>query len=689
MSFFAELKRRNVFRVGAAYAVLGWLLIEVASVLLPTFEAPTWVQKTFTLIVLLGWPVALFLAWAFELTPEGVKLEKDVDRNQSITNKTGRKLDFIIIGFLIIALAYFIWESRSAPPEETIAEVPVAAIGKSIAVLPFSNLSPDSDTDYFVAGLHDDLLTQLSKIHDLKVISRTSVLEYAGTTQNMREIGEALGVATIMEGGVQRSGDRVRLNVQLIGASNDEHLWAETYDRTLSAENVFDIQSEITRQIVRALSAVLTESEESRLEDRPTDNLVAYESYLNASLILDKVGTGDFDLLDQALAAAEQSVQLDPEFVEAWATLGEIYLHRFWYEGRDPESAGNAKQAIDAALAIDPSSPEARTQLGWYHYWVHFDYPTAIPEFKRALEMQPGSSNTWDGLASAYRRSGQFELALQGFEQSRLLSPQITNAYIEVITTLTFRHHLDASDRLLKMAEKRFPGSIRIAEERGYLELLKSGSVEALHDGFSRAVDDVNASARFRFDYVMTLSMSQKVPEALAYLEEWSPGVIDVQYEYWPQALLQAHLLRLEGEADQSRELAESVLPGIEEGLAREPDNAEMEKARGIALALSGKTDAAMKSARRVRTLYPPTHDAFGSYEYQEDSIMIAAMVGEFDTAFAWLDDYLGSELFRSLRALAADPAFAALFQHADMQQRIDQFGWVPEDRGPISFQAP
>ena len=196
MTLFAELKRRNVFRVGAAYGVLGWLIIEVASVLLPTFEAPTWVQKTFTLIVLLGWPVALFLAWAFELTPEGVKLEKDVDRSQSITNKTGRKLAFTIIGFLIIALAYFIWESRSEPPVETIAAVPVEAIGKSIAVLPFSNLSPDSDTDYFVAGLHDDLLTQLSKIHDLKVISRTSVLEYAGTTNSIREIGEALGVAT-------------------------------------------------------------------------------------------------------------------------------------------------------------------------------------------------------------------------------------------------------------------------------------------------------------------------------------------------------------------------------------------------------------------------------------------------------------------------------------------------------------
>ncbi len=243
---FAELKRRNVFRVGLAYAIVAWLLVEVASVVLPTFKAPEWVMQVFTFLVILGFPLALIFAWAFELTPEGIKREAEVDRAESITHVTGRKLDFAIIGLLVIAVVYFAVDKFVLQGETEQASV---VREKSIAVLPFENLSQDATNEPFTIGIHDDILTQISKISALKVISRTSVMEYSDTTKNLKTIGAELGVATVLEGGVQRAGDRVRINVQLIDAATDEHLWADTYDRRLTAANIFAIQTEIATAI--------------------------------------------------------------------------------------------------------------------------------------------------------------------------------------------------------------------------------------------------------------------------------------------------------------------------------------------------------------------------------------------------------------------------------------------------------
>ncbi|MBW2693899.1 MAG: hypothetical protein JRE57_14900, partial [Deltaproteobacteria bacterium] len=237
MSLMTELRRRNVFRVGVAYAIVGWLLIEVASVLLPTFDAPAWVMKAFSSLVILGFPLTLIIAWAFELTPEGLKREAEVDRTDSTTHVTGRKLDFAIIGLLVVAVVYFAVDKFVLEQPEFTSES--VAREKSIAVLPFANRSANEADAFFVDGMHDDILTHVSKIRSLKVISRTSVMDYRGTTKNMKTIGRELDVATILEGGVQRSGSQVRINVQLINAETDEHLWAEIYDRKLTAENLF------------------------------------------------------------------------------------------------------------------------------------------------------------------------------------------------------------------------------------------------------------------------------------------------------------------------------------------------------------------------------------------------------------------------------------------------------------------
>jgi TolB-like protein len=284
MSFFTELKRRNVFRVGIAYIVGGWLLLQLTDVLSELLDLPDVVGRVIVLLIIIGLPVALFFAWAFEMTPEGVKREKDVDRTESITPKTGKKLNNTILLMMALVIAYLLFDKISGSQDtgaepfaqqssvQTIAAEEKAALtpdegeaapssieahkaDKSIAVLPFTNRSPNADDAYFTDGVHDDLLTQLAKIDAFSVISRTSVLEYRDTAKNLKQIGEELGVGNIMEGAVQRSGNRVRINVQLIDAVSDEHLWAEVYDRELTTENLFDIQSEIARSIATALEA--------------------------------------------------------------------------------------------------------------------------------------------------------------------------------------------------------------------------------------------------------------------------------------------------------------------------------------------------------------------------------------------------------------------------------------------------
>jgi TolB-like protein/Tfp pilus assembly protein PilF len=323
-NFFQELKRRNVFRVGIAFVIVAWLLLQLVDILVPMLALPEWVGRFVILLLLIAFPIALIFAWAFEMTPEGVKLEKNVDRSQSVTHQTGRKLDFTIIGVLVAALGislYVNFDDDKAPSSEIVATP--APADTSIAVLPFANRSNNEDDAFFVDGMHDDLLTQLAKISALKVISRTSVMQYRDTEKTMRTIGDELGVSTLLEGGVQRSGDRIRINVQLIDANTDEHIWAETYNRELTAANLFEIQEEITSEIATALQAALSPVEKQRIASRPTDNLQAYEAYMIGRQKMANRTSAD---LAEAERQFERAIELDPEFVLGYVGLAETLM---------------------------------------------------------------------------------------------------------------------------------------------------------------------------------------------------------------------------------------------------------------------------------------------------------------------------------------------------------------------------
>jgi len=471
VSLFEELKRRNVFKVGIAYAVSSWILLQLTEIVSGILELPAWAPKLILVILAVGFVPALILAWAFELTPDGIKLEKEVERGESVVRSTGRKLDILIMVLLGLSLAYFIWESRFqdraavqqpvAVTEGTPAHAPdqvrrVAPDGveddrRTIAVLPFANRSAESTDLFFTDGIHDDLLTQLSKIDAFSVISRTSVMEYRDTTKNLKEIARELDVANIMEGAVQRAGNRVRINVQLIDADSDEHLWAEIYDRELTTENLFDIQSEIAKAIAAALQATLSDTELAGMGDAPTANVAAYDLYLQARQFTWGQGRIAYQ---SALALYREALQLDPQFKLAWIGMADAHMTNFWFYGGDPANRDRAREAIDQARAIDSDCPELYMAEGFYWYWGHLDYERALYNLARAIELMPGDADAWMWQSWASRRAGQWDQALASMERALRLDPRVMLNWAEYADTLKYLHRYDEARPALQQARE-------------------------------------------------------------------------------------------------------------------------------------------------------------------------------------------------------------------------------------------
>jgi TolB-like protein/tetratricopeptide (TPR) repeat protein len=424
-SFFEELKRRNVLRVAAAYGVVAWIIIEAGSVLLPTFGASETTFQVYTLIVIAGFLISLVFAWVFELTPEGVKLEKNVDRSKSITPRTGRRFDFIIIGLLIIALGISVTLNVTGMRDAPAAIVPDRL---SIAVLPFESLSSDPDNMLFTNGIHDDLLTRLANIGALKVISRTSVMEYRDTNKKLRQIADELGVGTILEGTVQRAGDNVRINAQLIDARTDDHIWAKSYDRQLTTENIFAIQSEISEEISGALRATLTEDEHTRLASVPTDNMTAYGLYTQgrANLYERRLET-----LTKAREQFEQAAALDPDYAEAYVGIADSLLLLFNNHAAIPreEAMSLSRAALDKALLLDPNLADAYASLGllktktWEETRAGPELEEAEAAFERAIQLNPNDPRAYMWFASVRTNQERFDEAIALYLQALRVDP--------------------------------------------------------------------------------------------------------------------------------------------------------------------------------------------------------------------------------------------------------------------------
>lgn len=401
---WSELKRRHVVRVAMVYAIVGWLVIQVANATFSDFGIPAWANRFVVLMVVLGFPISAVLAWAFELTPEGIKTSKTAREEHPESHKDASHakkrswlayaIGAVVPTFIFGALALFFYIQSGDGTSGFDGE-------KSIAVLPFDNRSERKEDEFFTDGIHDDLLTQISHIRDLKTIARTSVMGYRNTTKSMKLIGEELGVRTLLEGGVQRSGNQIRINVQLIDAETDAHLWAETYTRELNTKNVFDIQSEVSVAIANELKAILSDEEKEQLDKLPTETLAALEAYFKGKEITQRI--------DQ-IPHFEKAIMLDPSFALAHSALASALLN---YNGiripRDQKIA-KAESHILIALDIDDTLSEAYTALGVLKHRQD-DYESAKRAHKKAIELNPNN-------AIAYYRYFQL-LNLPDYDGSR------------------------------------------------------------------------------------------------------------------------------------------------------------------------------------------------------------------------------------------------------------------------------
>ena len=670
MKFFTELKRRNVFKVGIAYAVTTWILMQLVDVVSEILVLPEWAPKLILLMLVVGFIPALILAWAFELTPEGIKLEKDVQRQASITPRTGRKLNLTIIALMGLALAYFIWESRfeqkieefeaaAGSSQEAVTESPVPGAGdavvdvdeNSIAVLPFANRSADTGDVYFTDGIHDDLLTKLSKIDALSVISRTSVMEYRDTTKNLREIAQELRVANVMEGSVQRAGDRVRINVQLIDAYSDEHLWAETYDRELTTVNLFDIQSEIAQAIADALRATLTDSELARVADVPTDNVAAYDLYLQAR----RESGGTRVSSQTALELYKEALVQDPEFNLAWIGLASSHMTNYWNYGGDPADRELARKAIDRARSINADFAELYMAEGFYWYWGHLDYERALYNLEKAIELMPGNDDAYMWRAYASRRAGLWEQALDSMQQALKLNPRIAFNWAEFGWTYQFLHRYQEARVAYQQALAIDPNIFWARANLALLSIQESGDID------SAVQLTIGAQHTAEFDHVETFMktriLDRRFEEALEVARNL-PDKLEIQRglimfrEIWA-----AEILYFMGREDEARTTADAALfrlQGLRSGLG-DDYRIDMAEARIGAIR---EADPEKVRSRVQKSMSSIPEDRLDEFGFKFNYAQIYAIAGMTAESIELLEPLFSPPSETSVFTVDLDPAF-------------------------------
>lgn len=677
MSFFDELKRRNVFRVGFAYAVATWVLIQIADILLDNFGAPPWVMKSLVLVLAIGFFIALFFAWAFEMTPEGVKRESEVDRSQSVTQKNGQKLNFAIIGLLVVALGYFVWESRfekgsgylgseSKPLNEASQSVStedgvltltpsIASTDSSIAVLPFANRSNVEDDLFFTDGIHDDLLTQLAKIDDLKVISRTSVMKYRDTEMTIPEIATELGVTTILEGGIQRAGKRIRINAQLIDVVTDEHLWAETFDREMTMENIFDIQTEITRQIVTAVKGELSETEQQSMGTVPTRNLAAYEAFLHARSATNRADYSKAKYIE-AQPWAEKAVELDPEFAEAWAVLAEIHAQGIW-QGYDssPERRSAAREALAKATQLDPGSASVKAAQADYLYRLEYNFPAALAMYRQAHASAPGNARILESMAVVMRRTGLWQESIETLEETLQLDPDNVSTAATMTESLIIMNEWDRVEDMLSKWLIKYPDSRTLKGQQVMAKLHHHGDLDSARELFDLL--QPWGGYVYRSAATRLLNYERNFEDLLVFID--SPEFAERIQLGSDLGLSKGITYHLMGDEEQARK---NLQQQVAHSLAQAPTGAFVDAFELMKLATSwsylGEPVKALETSRKAMEMLPQEKNhIFGSW-IENNHTLILAMAGKRDEALKRLAEKVDKAEGLPRWQLHLDPAW-------------------------------
>jgi len=442
-NFFAELKRRNVYKVAVAYAVVGWLLVQVATQVFPFLEIPNWVVRLVIVLIAIGFPIALTIAWAFEATPEGIKPTEVADAMPATARRPKQAWIYIaVVGVAMSVGLFFIgrYSGRNTTNRDG-SELPA----KSIAVLPFENLSDEKQNAYFAAGIQDEILTRLAKIGALKVISRSSTQQLQSKPNNLREIAQQLGVTNILEGSVQKAGDAVHVNAQLIRAATDDHLWAESYDCKLS-EGVFAVEVEVAQKVASALNARLTGTEEKVLAQKLTNNPAAYDAYLRGMAL-----SGQLDeehAVRAAQSAFEEAVHLDPQFAAAWAALSRNHSLLFFHYDATPAQRAAAEKTLAEAVRLQPDLPEVQLARAYLQYWVRRDYSGALDMMRQLRTSWPNNAEVLRVMAFISARLGQWKESLDYIEQSVALNPKDLFTRIQALQIALAMRSFDVAIRM-------------------------------------------------------------------------------------------------------------------------------------------------------------------------------------------------------------------------------------------------
>jgi TolB-like protein/Tfp pilus assembly protein PilF len=663
--FFEELQRRKVYRVAAAYIVAAGFLIQIASAAFPAWELPNWSLRLVIAFLLIGFPIALILAWAYDITPQGI---------QSTPKTPGahrrRNLILLIVTAVIVsASAGFFLLPRAVSHK----------IDKSVAVLPFQNLSSDPENAYFADGIQEEVLTRLAKIADLKVISRTSTQPYQSEPGNLAEIAKQLGVTNILEGSVQKAADQVRVNVRLVNVQTGSQLWAETYDRKLS--DIFVVESEIAKRIADSLQAKLTGREEQALAAQPTNNPQAYDAYLRG-LAFEARGNYSSDALFKAIDFYGLAVRLDPNFALAWARLSFAHALLYFNRGDTTDARRDAaKEALENAQRLQPNSPETLLFLGYYQYWVLHDYGLAKATFGRVSKMLPGNSQVLYALAAIARREGHWDESVAYWERGLALNPRNTALLTEVAFTYAALRQFSTAQKLYDRALDILPNELSVMALKASIYQAE-GNLQEAAKSLVQVNAQTNSDAAVRIKLAQ-LRLERNYTEATQLVQARQARLpVASGIEKGTKQVGLALVQRVAGDTAQAKASAEQARNTLEPIRKEQPDNAFVSAALAVVYAMLDEKESALNEAQRAITLVPSSKDRLSGPGFEENLALVEMIIGENSRAIATLTRLLqtpyGGWLYSPtpitpalLRLdpiwdpLRADPAFQKLCQES------------------------
>ena len=648
--FLEEVKRRKVYRVAAAYVIAAGGIIQLASATFPAWELPPSSLQLVILLLLVGFPIALILAWAFDITAQGIRATPDV-----AAPKTRRRRNVIMLiatGVVISAATGFFLLPRVAAHK----------VDKSIAVLPFENLSDEKENGYFADGVQDDVLTNLSKIGDLRVISRTSVMQYRGRPSNVRDIGKALGVSNILEGSVRRSGNKVRLNVQLIDANTDEHIWAKDYDRDVT--DVLAIQSNLAREIANALQdalqAKLSPAEKSQMTRKPTENGEAYVAFVQAQNL--SCFYEDRAKLKQSEQLYQRAIDLDPNFALALARYSQLESWMVHDGDRSSERRNKARSLAERALQLQPDLPEARMALGSSYYYGDNDYDAALREFEIAQRGLPNESEVYLAIGAIQRRQGKWAESTANLEKAASLNPKDTWPLQNLTFNYAMQRDFAAASKTIDRALELNPNGIGLWEIKVKLGIAEKGDLSVYRQALEKMKSlPVSSEERlkivsgqaelllFERQYQQVLQLAESVTdESLAALPGASAG------KYYAIGIAQNGL----GDDTAAHTAFIKAKDILLEQLKEKQDDPNLHIQLAKVLARLGEKDAATAEAQRATDLRPESKDAFDGPRVTEDVAQVYAFIGDNTRAVELLDGLLSRPTGVTLQRLKADPAW-------------------------------